>query len=217
MGCRCHSWTPQPAILWSRESSAPRGLVKCETFLSRSSCEGPGCLATIVCSKISRVNKPTASDLARFLVYSLLSSYGIVLGCLLIEMILGLIFGRAFRPLGRFLDLATFAPTFALPIFCGVLFGYRFGSRFSRVLSWLIPLLPSLAAAWELSLWIRSPYYAGDRLWMHIRDNFLTTNCGDTECLAQVVTTAPLLASLASSVGSEIRRLMPSKKSSSAQ
>ena len=154
------------------------------------------------------MNRFTGSDLLRWTTYSLLSSYGIILVCFVLNMILGSIS----QPVDRFLDRATFAPTFAIPILFGLFAGYRFGSALPKFQSRMVFLLPLLMAAYELSVWTRYTY-AGENVPASIRDNFLTTNCGSSECLEAAIVTAPLFSSVAFAVGSEIRRFVLSRKS----
>lgn len=151
--------------------------------------------------------RPAGFHLLRWCVYALLSSYGVVLFCFALEMIAG----SFSRSMDRLLDRAMFAPTFAIPILCGLLSGYRFGMHLSKIQARLVFLLPLLAAAYEVSVWFHDTY-PGQNLRASIEDNFLTTNCSGSECLEQVVVTAPLFASLAFTVGSEVRRLMQVRK-----
>ena len=148
------------------------------------------------------MRKPTGIDVLRFVIYSLISSYGVVFLCSLLELTVGIPFGSQ----NRFLDYMFFGPTFAVPVIIGLVFGYRFGNGLATLYSRLLFVMPLFIAVWEIGGWMKYRY-SGENLLASIVDNFFTSRCGGSECLEELMITAPLLSSLAWIFGSELRWL----------
>ena len=139
----------------------------------------------------------------RYLAHAALSSYGVVVVCFFVEMILG----SAVGPQNRFLDYFFYGPTFFIPVVTGLALGYLFGRnlpRWSARLLFAIPLVLALNEIWS-DVRFGLP---GASILANIRDNYLGTSCGATECLSESVFTAPLFSSVAYAVGSEISSIM---------
>ena len=72
-------------------------------------------------------------------------------------------------------------------------------------------MVPLAIGVWEVTGWIRYQY-PGEVLRVSLVDNFLTANCGSSECLYELGITAPLVSSLAFAVGAELRWIVVQKK-----
>ena len=127
-----------------------------------------------------------------------ISSCGIVWLTFLTEMFLGRVFD--FR--NQALDYAFFGPTFSVPILGGLVLGYVLGGRLPRLSARLLFVIPLLFAAYEIWNWITYSE-SSTTILISLKDNFLGGNCGASECLEELIVSAPLFSSIAYSIGSE--------------
>ncbi len=131
----------------------------------------------------------------------MLAGYEIVVVCFFLEL-----FAEIILPIPDLsLEKAWLGPTFAVPVGVGLWAGYRFGARLPRLAARLAFVLPLVVASWELFAWSRYTY-SGENVAAAIRDNFLTSRCGSSDCLEEVFITAPLFCSVAFTIASEIVR-----------
>jgi hypothetical protein len=137
--------------------------------------------------------------LIRYVVHSVLASYGAVILVVIIEYVVGLAIG----PQNRFLDFVVVGPTFLMPIVVGLGLGYRFGGSTRRYIARLVFAVPLIIAVYEVTSW-STHTYDGESWAKALWDNFLGTNCGSSECLEEMLISAPLFSSLAYVIGSEL-------------
>jgi hypothetical protein len=129
----------------------------------------------------------------------MLSGYEIVLVCSVLEFLAGIILPVPDLSLQK----AWLGPTLAVPLCVAVWAGCRFGATLPRFASRLAFVLPLVVAVWELSTWTRYTY-SGENVATTIRENFLTSRCGSSDCLEELFITAPLFSSVAFTIASEI-------------
>lgn len=134
-----------------------------------------------------------------YLIHAAIASYGIVFLGFILEGLIGYAMGSQ----NRRLDYVFGGPTYLVPVLMGLALGYLFGGRLPRLSSRLIFVLPLMVAAYELFSWLTHTY-PGENLKDTIWDNFVGVNCQTSECLGEAFITAPLLSSIAYTVGSEI-------------
>jgi hypothetical protein len=93
-------------------------------------------------------------------------------------------------------------PYFAGPIVTAILLGW-FSRRFFRSrMAAVVWVLPSLLLLWNVVTW---KSYSPLSHWLDVRANFFTSDCGDSDCLYELLVTAPFYTSLAYSFGWVIR------------
>jgi hypothetical protein len=147
------------------------------------------------------MNARRVSLALQFLAHSALAGYVTVALAGLLELLLGLLTGS-----DRSLDFYFWGPTFLAPGLIGLAGGFFVGRRSPRLLSWFVFLIPLILGIWELVTWIRLEPH-GNEIAGLLRDNFLGTRCGASECLEELLITAPLIASIAYAMGAEFGRL----------
>jgi len=95
-------------------------------------------------------------------------------------------------------------PYFAGPVLTGFIFGWTSHRFFvSRTAAW-VWIVPALVLAWNLVTW---KSYSPLPHWADVRANFFTSNCGDSDCLYELVVTGPFYTSVAYTVGWIARNL----------
>jgi hypothetical protein len=133
--------------------------------------------------------------------HSVLAGYVTVALAGLLELLVGLVIGS-----DRSLDFYFWGPTFVAPGLIALTAGLLVGRRSPRVVSWFVFLIPLIFSTWEIVTWIRLEPH-GIAMGKLLKDNFLGAECGASECLEEVLITAPLIASIAYAIGAEIARL----------
>jgi hypothetical protein len=142
--------------------------------------------------------------MSRFLGHLAIATYGIVGFSLLLEFVLIRLTGD--RP---FWDHLVIGPAFALPIVFGLLIGYRFGRRLPASASRFIwvPLFLLFVSQVVFDFvdyrrlqfsvaWVRA------ELW----NNYIGMNCSGSDCINEILFTAPLVAAFAYALGAELGR-----------
>ena len=94
-------------------------------------------------------------------------------------------------------------PYFAGPILMAFILGWVAHRSASRGAAWMW-VLPTLALAWNVMTW---KSYSPLPRWDDVRANFFTSNCGDSDCLYELLITAPFYTSVAYSLGWVVRNL----------
>jgi hypothetical protein len=144
----------------------------------------------------------TIAAVAKYGAHWAIATYGLVL----FSFIVGFFFELLVRDHHRFVDYFIVGPSFALPGIIGILGGYYAGrylpSKISRFI-WL-PALLILISECYFDYKYRSP---GTSYWSDIWNNYIGAECGGSECLGELVCTAPLVSALAYAVGAELGRL----------
>jgi hypothetical protein len=139
----------------------------------------------------------------RTLLHIVIVTYGILSMCLAGDYLLGRVLGAN----QRYADYVFFGPTFAVPIALGCWVGYRFGIRLPRWVSWLLFVPSLLLMCHEIATEYR--YRIPDQHFLsHLFDNYFGRHCEASECLNELLITAPLLSSFAYSLGAEFRRML---------
>jgi hypothetical protein len=139
----------------------------------------------------------------------------IVLGYSLLSILVHLIAAVALHKLGaitqadHFVQLFGDNPYWIGPVLAGFLLGavsrrYFIGRNGFWV--WVIPTL-----SFGVAMITTRPYGPYSR-WEYVWDNFFTSRCGATECLSELVNTAPFYTSVAYSLGAVIKHLTARKK-----
>jgi hypothetical protein len=110
------------------------------------------------------------------------------------------------------LEAAFWGPTFAVPVAIGMVLGACFGSRLPRLAARLLFVLPLLLAIEAIMSLLRDAHLYESTL-SFLQRTFLAQYCGSFLCtLRQASVTAPLLSTIAYSIGSEIASPGRSKK-----
>jgi len=94
-------------------------------------------------------------------------------------------------------------PYFAGPILMAFILGWVARRSESRSAAWMW-VLPTVALVWNVMSWkSHSPLPR----WEDVRANFFTSNCGDSDCIYELLITAPFYTSVAYSLGWVVRGL----------
>ena len=94
-------------------------------------------------------------------------------------------------------------PYYAGPILMAFILGWVARRSESRSAAWMW-VLPTLSLVWNVMSWkSHSPLPR----WEDVRANFFTSNCGDSDCIYELLVTAPFYTSVAYSLGSIVRNL----------
>jgi hypothetical protein len=141
--------------------------------------------------------------LLRYLCHAALASYGVLAINFVIEFLIGEMVGSY----NRFLDYVFFGPTFLIPVLMGLIIGYYLGKSLPALSSRLIFLIPLFLMAYEVWISVKYGLHDGTAL-KNITDNFFGVNCSASECLGELVNTAPLFSSVAYAIGAEIGRYL---------
>jgi len=143
------------------------------------------------------MNARRVSLALQFLAHSALAGYVTVALAGLLELLLGLLTGS-----DRSLDFYFWGPTFLAPGLIGL--ARRFFRRATLASSLVMVCFSDslILGIWELVTWIRLEPH-GNEIAGLLRDNFLGTRCGASECLEELLITAPLIASIAYAMGAE--------------
>jgi hypothetical protein len=110
----------------------------------------------------------------------------------------------------HFVQLFGDNPYFIGPILAGFLLGVVGRRYFIGREGFWVWVIPTLALA--LGMITTRPYGPYSR-WEYIWDNFFTSRCGETECIAELVSTAPFYTSIAYSLGAIITQLTARRES----
>ena len=118
------------------------------------------------------------------------------------EIILAAVLGISDLRLQKF----VIGPTFIAPILSGIIAGYYVGRYLRSGAMRCLFGIPLAIGAWEILTWYRYSLHNG-AFWAVIRENFLGSQCGASECLEEALITLPLISSLAYMLGAEIYNL----------
>ena len=94
-------------------------------------------------------------------------------------------------------------PYYAGPILMAFILGWVARRSESRGAAWMW-VLPTLALVWNVMTW---KSYSPLPRWDDVRANFFTSHCGDSDCLYELLITAPFYTSVAYSLGWVVRNL----------
>jgi hypothetical protein len=94
-------------------------------------------------------------------------------------------------------------PYFACPILMAFILGWVARRSEIRGAAWMW-VLPTFALVWNVVTW---KSYSPLPRWEDVRENFFTSNCGDSACIYELLITAPFYTSVAYSLGWVVRNL----------
>jgi hypothetical protein len=144
------------------------------------------------------MSKPKWILLVQYIGHAILASYGIFLADFMMERLIG----EMASPRNLHLDRIFLGPTFLVPIVMGFVLGGFLGKDLPVLSSRLIFILPLSLMAWEI--WGFSDPCISKLA--SIRDNFFGEHCSGSECLDELLLSAPFFSSLAYAIGAEVSR-----------
>lgn len=116
---------------------------------------------------------------------------------------------RAVPALGGILEEPVFLGPICIALILGCAVTLKFGYRRSSIWVWAAGLLVFILFLGDWMTSIRAHH------WTRVWDNFFGRDCNDSECLYELIATAPFYTSLAYSIAAAICGALRSKRPSS--